>query len=214
MTKQLLASAVCVGLLMSAPVMVTAQTQEAQTQRTIQGTVEAVDQKARTVTIRGSGGNVVTLDVPPNAERFDQVKVGVTVTGTFYDAVSIRLKPAGEAAVDQTMEPKTTATPGDLPGATRTRQRVTTVTITGWDPVNRVVSFTGPTGTAYTRGLLDTTDPKIAAGLKPGDRVDVTRTEAVTLLVLPSATQEPRTACGTASPFRSCSAWTTSSAAR
>ncbi len=193
MTKQLLAFAVCVGLLMAAPVRVTAQTKEAATQRTIQGTVEAVDQKARTVTIRGSGGNVVTLDVPPNAERFDQVKVGVTVTGTFYDAVSIRLKPAGEAAVDQTMEPKTAATPGDLPGATRTRQRVTTVTITGWDPVNRVVSFTGPTGTAYTRGLLDTTDPKIAAGLKPGDRVDVTRTEAVTLLVLPSATQEEDT---------------------
>ena len=145
------------------------------------------------MTIRGSGGNVVTLDVPPNAERFDQVKVGVTVTGTFYDAVSIRLKPAGEAAVDQTMEPKTVATPGDLPGATRTRQRVTTVTITGWDPANRVVSFTGPTGTAYTRGLLDTTDPKIAAGLKPGDRVDVTRTEAVTLLVLPSAAPEEDT---------------------
>jgi hypothetical protein len=188
MTKQLLASMVWVGLLIWAPALATAQPREAETQRTIQGTVEAVDQKARTVTIRGSGGNVVTLDVPPNAERFDQVKVGVTVTGTFYDGVSIRLKPAGEPAVDETMEPKTVATPGDLPGATRTRQRVTTVTLTGWDPVNKVVSFTGPNGTAYTRRLLDTTDPKIVAGLKPGDRVDVTRTEAVTLLVLPSAT--------------------------
>jgi hypothetical protein len=188
MTKRLLASAVCVGLLIAAPAVAIAQPREAETQRTVQGTVEAVDQKARTVTIRGSGGNVVTLDVPPNAERFDQVKVGVTVTGTFYDGVSIRLKPAGEAAVDETMEPKTAATPGDLPGATRTRQRVTTVTITGWDPVNKVVSFNGPAGTAYTRRLLDTTDPKIVAGLKPGDRVDVTRTEAVTLLVLPSAT--------------------------
>ena len=188
MTKQLVASTVCVGFLIWAPPLATAQPREAETQRTVQGTVEAVDQKARTVTIRGSGGNVVTLDVPPNAERFDQVKVGVTVTGTFYDGVSIRLKPAGEAAVDETMEPKTVATPGDLPGATRTRQRVTTVTITGWDPVNKVVSFTGPNGTAYTRRLLDTTDPKIVAGLKTGDRVDVTRTEAVTLLVLPSAT--------------------------
>jgi len=188
MTKQLVASAVCVGFLIWAPPLATAQPREAETQRTVQGTVEAVDQKARTVTIRGSGGNVVTLDVPPNAERFDQVKVGVTVTGTFYDGVSVRLKPAGEAAVDETMEPKTVATPGDLPGATRTRQRVTTVTITGWDPVNKVVSFTGPNGTAYTRRLLDTTDPKIVAGLKTGDRVDVTRTEAVTLLVLPSAT--------------------------
>jgi hypothetical protein len=175
---------------MTSPLVAHAQPREAETQRTVQGTVEAVDQKARTVTIRGSGGNVVTLDVPPNAERFDQVKVGATVTGTFYDGVSIRLKPAGEPPVDQTMEPKTVATPGDLPGATRTRQRVTTVTLTGWDPVNRVVSFTGPNGSAYTRGLLDTTDPKIIAGLKVGDRVDVTRTEAVTLLMLPSATAE------------------------
>ncbi len=168
--------------------MSTAQPRQAESQITVSGTVEAVDQKARTVTLRGSGGNVVTLDVPPNAERFDQVKVGATVTATFYDSVSIRLKPAGEPAVDQTLEPKTTATPGDLPGAMRTRQRVTTVTITGWDPVNKVVSFTGPAGTAYTRRLLDRTDPKIVEGLKPGDRVDVTRTEAVTLLMLPAAT--------------------------
>ena len=167
--------------------MATAQTAQAQNQQTIQGKVEAVDQKARTVTIRGSGGNVVTLDVPPNAERFEQVTVGSTVSGTFYEGVSIRVKPAGEPAVDQTLEPKPTATAGDLPGATRTRQRVTTVTITGWDPKNRVVSFNGPTGTAYTRMLLDSTDPKIIASLKPGDRVDLTRTEAVTLVMLPQA---------------------------
>ena len=187
MTKQIITAAVCAGLLASAPVRATAQTQDAQNQRTIQGKVEAVDQKARTVTIRGSGGGVVTLDVPPNAERFEQVVVGATVSGTFYEGVSIRVKPAGEAAVDQTLEPKATATAGDLPGATRTRQRVTTVTITGWDPKNRVVSFNGPTGTAYTRMLLDSTDPKIIAALKPGDRVDLTRTEAVTLVMLPQA---------------------------
>ena len=191
MTRQILVSAVCVGLLMSAPVLATAQTQDAQNQRTIQGKVEAVDQKARTVTIRGSGGGVVTLDVPPNAERFEQVTVGSTVSGTFYEGVSIRVKPAGEPPVDQTLEPKPTATAGDLPGATRTRQRVTTVTITGWDPKNRVVSFNGPTGTAYTRMLLDSTDPKIIASLKPGDRVDLTRTEAVTLVMLPQAAATP-----------------------
>ena len=101
---------------MSAPVMATAQTREAESQVTVQGTVEAVDQKARTVTIRLQQGNVVTLDVPPNAERFEQVKVGATVTATYYDRVSIRLKPAGEPAVDQTMEPKTTATPGASAG--------------------------------------------------------------------------------------------------
>ena len=125
----------------------------------------------------------MTLDVPPTAGRFEQVKVGDTVKATYYDRVSVRLKPAGEPPVDRMLEPIIAATAGTLPGATRTRQRVTTVTITGWDPVNKVVSFNGPNGTAYTRRLLDSTDPAIVEGLKAGDRVDVTRTEAVTVAV-------------------------------
>ena len=86
---------------------------------------------------------------------------------------------------------------------------MTTVTITGWSPVDKVVTFTGPNGMAYSRRLLDTTDPKIIEGLKVGDRVDVTRTEAVTVSV-----QRRGHASGTASRSRSCSGGTTSSAVR
>ena len=182
-TKHLLLYVTCVGMLMSAPAMLAAQTQEAERQYTVEGAVEAVDHTARTVTIRSKDGRVVTLDVPPEAMRFDQVKVGIPVQASYYDLVTVRLKPAGEPAVDRTIEPTTVATPGSLPGATKIRQRMTTVTITGWDPVNKVVSFTGPNGVAYTRRLLDTTEPKIVEGLKKGDRVDVTRTEAVTVSV-------------------------------
>jgi len=154
---------------------------------TVMGTVEAVDHKARTVTIRSQPGNSVTVDVPPNATRFEQIKIGDTVKATYYDRVTLRLKPAGEAPVDRTVDPTTTATPGDLPGATRARQRIMTVTITGWSPSDRVVSFTGANGAAYARQLLETTDAKILEGLKVGARVDVTRTEAVTVAVQPAA---------------------------
>ena len=75
------------------------------------------------------------------------------------------------------------------------------------------MTFIGPNGTSYSRRLLDTTDPEIVEGLKVGDRVDVTRTEAVTLQVQPGATPR-RYASGTASRSRSCSGGTTSSAAR
>ncbi len=192
MTPQILATSICLLALAAVPGVSTAHAQQADSQVTIRGTVDAVDHAARTVMIRLEHGGVVTLDVPPTAVRFEQVKVGDTVTATYYDRVSVRVKPAGEAAVDRIQEPTTVGTPGDLPGATRTRQRVTTVTITGWDPVNRVVSFTGPTGIAYTRGLLDTTDPKIVESLKVGDRVDVTRTEAVTVAVQPAVTDTLR----------------------
>ena len=150
-------------------------------QITLRGRVEGVDAKARTVTIRGDRGNVVTLDMPMSGAP--QLQVGDLVSVAYYDRVAVRLKPAGEEAVDRTEPPVATATPGVLPEATVASQRVTTVTITGWDPNLRVVTFTGPGGTVYTRRLIDATDAKVMAGLKVGDRVDVTRTEAVKLTV-------------------------------
>ncbi len=184
-----------VGILMSAPTISTAEPREAESQVVndttqeirIQGSVQAVDHKARTVTLRGEEGNVVTLDVPANAPRFEQVKVGDRVTATYSDRISVRLKPAGEPAVDRTLDPVTTPTPGALPGATKTKQRVTTVTITGWSPADRVVTFVGPNKVSYSRRLLDAPDPKVLETLKVGDRVDVTRTEAITVAVQQAA---------------------------
>ena len=150
-------------------------------QITLRGTVEGLDQIARTVTIRGERGTVVTVDMPMVGSP--TLQLGDVVSVVYYDRVSVRLKPAGEAAVDRIELPVATATPGGLPEATVVSQRITTVTITGWDPIERVVTFTGAGGIAYTRRLIETTDAQIMAGLKVGDRVDVTRTEAVRVAV-------------------------------
>ncbi len=161
-----------------------AQTNEmVREQISLKGTVEQIDPATRTVTIRGDKGQVVTVDIPKSIVRFDQLAVGDVVRVSYFDQVSVRPKAPGEADVDRTEPPVTSATPGALPGATVVSQRVTTVTITGWDPATRVVTFTGPAGTAYSRRLQDKADPGVLAGLKPGDRVDVTRTEAVQLAV-------------------------------
>ena len=105
----------CVGMLLSAATISAAQTREAERQITVEGTVEAVDHKNRTVTLRMKDGKVVTLDVPKEAMRFDQVKVGEPVMASYYDRVSLRLKPAGEPPVDRTIEPTTTGNPGAWP---------------------------------------------------------------------------------------------------
>ena len=181
MVKQVLPYVMSVGLVLSTATITAAQLREAESQVTVQGTVEAVDHTNRTVTIKLQDGKVVTLDVPKEAMRFDEIKVGDGVMASYYNRVSLRLKPAGEAPVDRVEEPTTTGNPGALPGATRMRQRVATVTLTAWDPATKTVSFTLPNGTAYSRTLQDTTDPKILEGLKVGDRVDVTRVEAVTV---------------------------------
>jgi hypothetical protein len=180
-TNQLLPYVMCVGMLMSAPTMSAAQTTPPREEITLQGTVQAVDTAARTVTILGAGGTVVTLDVPQSVQRLNEVKAGDVVSAVYYDQVSVALHPAGAPAADRVEAPVATATPGALPGGTVAQRRVTTVTITGWDPATRVVTFTVPSGTAYSRRLVETTDAGLMKGLKVGDRVDVTRTEAVRL---------------------------------
>ena len=52
-------------------------------QVTMRGTVQAVDATARTVTIKGETGNVVTLDVPQSVVRLNEVKVGDVVTAVY-----------------------------------------------------------------------------------------------------------------------------------
>jgi hypothetical protein len=163
-----------------------AQKQVTSGEITLRGTVEAVDQSARTISVRGEKGNVVTIDIPATGTSIDKLQPGDVVSVRYHDRVSVRRKPAGEPAVDRTDPPvsaEAAQAPGMLPAATVVSQRVTTVTITGWDPSTRVVAFTGPTGVAYTRQVLDTVDPALIAGLKIGDRADVTRTEAVNLSV-------------------------------
>ena len=152
-------------------------------QLTVRGTVQAVDVKARTITIRGEDGNTPTLDVPKSVERLEEVKVGDAVTAVYYDQVSITPHPAGTPDNDRLEPPIATPTAGALPGGTIAQRRVTTVTITAWDPATSVVTFTVPSGTSYSRHLVETTDAKLMTGLKVGDRVDVTRTEAVRIEV-------------------------------
>jgi hypothetical protein len=156
---------------------------------TVQGTVTAVDHVGRTMTIRSQqGNNIVTLDVPTSIGRFDQVKVGDNVSVAYDDRVTLRLKPANEPDVDRVMEPSATTTPGTLPGANIARQRLATVRITEWDPATRTVTFADPKGVSYTRKLAETVDPAVIGAIKVGERVDVTRTEALRLSVLPPAT--------------------------
>jgi hypothetical protein len=170
------------GLFLATPVLAAAQAQETVLNPvTLQGTVTAVDRAARTVTVRGSQGNVVTLDVPTSVTRFDELKVGDTIRATYSDRVNVRPHAAGSPEVDRVVETSTTAAPGAPPGVTASRQREATVTVTAWDPATRMVSFTTPSGASYTRRVAESIDPTVVAGLAVGQRVDITRTEAATL---------------------------------
>jgi hypothetical protein len=171
----------CVGLLLAAPVMAAQAQDTVINQITLQGTVQAVDHERRTVTIRGAQGNIVTLDVPTSATRFDEIKVGDTIRATYSDRVNVRLHAPADPDLDRVTEVTTTPAPGAPPSASASRQREQTVTVTAWDPATRMVSFTTPSGTSYTRRVAESIDPTVVAGLAVGQRVDITRSEAASL---------------------------------
>ena len=65
--------------------------------------------------IKTADGKFVAVNVPESVIRFDQLKVGDKVKATYNNNVIVRLKPAGEAAVDTADK----ATPRRRPAARR-----------------------------------------------------------------------------------------------
>ena len=137
---------------------------------TLSGTVETIDLQKRVVNIKTPDGKFETIDVPPGAKRFDELKVGDKVSITYNNTVSARLKAPGEAPVNTTMG-ATTAGQGERPGGTAAVERTMTVTISALDKNVPSITFTGPNGWKYSRRVLD---PTVLDKIKPGDQVDIT----------------------------------------
>jgi hypothetical protein len=146
---------------------------------TISGTVETIDHAKRVVNIKTSDGKYHTMDVPADAKRFDEVKVGDKVSATYNNTVSARLKPPGEAPVD-TGSATSTAGQGARPGGTAVIERTLTATIDAIDKSAPSITFIGPNGWKYSRRVVD---PSILDKVKVGDKVDITWDTNVTVTV-------------------------------
>ena len=157
-----------------------AQTRTLPTQTvTLSGTVETIDHDKRVVNIKTPDGKFETIDVPPEAKRFDELKVGDKVSITYNNTVSARLKPPGEAPVN-TATGSTTAGQGERPGGTASQERVMTAAITDIDKSAQSITFTGPNGWKYSRRVAD---PAVLDKVKVGDQVDITWDTNVTVAV-------------------------------
>ena len=146
------------------------------------GTVEAIEQSSRSVTVRDEKGELRTITVPASVERFSEVKIGDKLTVTYYDTITIRKKEAGEPDVN-TLTGAKTPTPGDKPAGTAAVQRAITATIDQIDMNVPSISFKGPSGWAYSSKVQD---KKALSQVKVGDRVDITWTEAMLVSMAPA----------------------------
>ena len=151
---------------------------------TISATVEAIDATTRTLTVKGPKGNYVPITVPKTMVRFSEIKVGDTISARYYDNIVIRLKPAGEPAVDTTTEGLTRGT-GAKPAGTAATQRTITAAIVAIDRSVPSITFKGEkVDWNYSSRVQD---KEALAKVKVGDRVDITWTEALTVSIVAPA---------------------------
>lgn len=138
--------------------------------------VQAIDSANRRVTLRNDKGEEETYVVGPGVKRFDAVKVGDKVTMTYVESLVFQVRKPGEPADKASLDAAITRANGAMPGGTIAVQEKQTVTIKAIDPALPSITVTTEDGRTITRKIEN---KKNLEGVKVGDQIDITYTEAI-----------------------------------
>jgi Cu/Ag efflux protein CusF len=143
--------------------------------------IDAIDRTSRMVTLVDKDGDTETIYAGPEVKRFDELKVGDTVTFRYYESVAMNIRKAGDPVpAGGSSDATVTRTTGARPGATVSRQDTATVTVKSIDTKTPAITVTTSDGRTVD---FKVDNPKNLTGLKAGDKVDVTYTQAVLISV-------------------------------
>jgi hypothetical protein len=145
-------------------------------------TIVAIDQTTRLVTLKDKDGYVDSVYAGPEVQRFSELKVGDTVTFTYYESVVYQIRSLRAAEAPGSAETNVVRNTGPRPGGTMSRQLTATVTVLGIDLTVPSVKFKAEDG-SITNFKVE--DKKALASVKVGDRVQITYTEALAVSVAP-----------------------------
>src|SRR3954468_5719458 len=106
-------------------------------------TVLAVDESARTVTVRGPSGNTTVITVPPESQNLDQVHPGARFKVRYVESVAVSITKGG-AASSSAGRTMTLAPKGDIPGGTIVHLRQIAGVVDSINYGSRLVSIRGP----------------------------------------------------------------------
>jgi len=143
-------------------------------------TIVAINHDKRMVTLKDANGNVEDFHAGPEITRFNELKVGDSVTFSYHAAVVYQvIKPGTKAAPVQSGE-SVVRGQGPKPSGAVTQQRQATVTVEAIDPAVPSIKVRTADGHAMSAQVED---KKNLEGLKVGDKVTVTFTEALMVMV-------------------------------
>jgi len=146
-------------------------------------TVVAVDAATRVITLRDTTGTWA-VQAGPEVINFPQIAVGDNVTVRYRESLAVALAPKGSG----TAPPTTTvlagaALPGQRPAAAVGSQTTMTVLIESVDTEANIVVFKPASGGLRAIRVRTPEGQNFIRGLRRGDSVDVTWTEAVAVAV-------------------------------
>jgi hypothetical protein len=146
-------------------------------------TIVAIDSTSRAITVKAEDGTEDTLQAGPDVKSFDKLQVGDKVNIKYYESLVIQLRKPGEASNPAgDVVSQATPTTGKI-GTTLTRQQTTTVSVISVDPTVPSITVKTADGHTITRKVQD---PKNLQGVNPGDKIDLTYTQAALIDVTPA----------------------------
>jgi Cu/Ag efflux protein CusF len=143
-------------------------------------TITAIDHTNRVVTLKDDKGNVEDIACGPEVKRFDELKVGDTVTFSYHAAVVYEIAKPGAAGASTPDSTSAVRGQGPKPSGAYTRQQKVTVTVEAIDPAVPSITVRAPNGNSLSAQVKD---KKNIEGVKVGDKIDITYTQAMMITV-------------------------------
>ena len=141
--------------------------------------IVAIDSTNRLITLKDEDGEVDLIYAPPEMQRFNELKVGDKVTFRYYESVVYAVQKPGSTAPGDGGAAITRGT-GPKPGGTIARQMTAVVTVKAIDQQVPSVTITTDDGSTMS---FKVDDKKNLAGVKAGDKVQITYTQALAISV-------------------------------
>jgi len=163
-------------------------------------TVEALNLEKRLVTLKAEDGEVFTVEAGPEVRNLAQVKVGDVVVARYYRAIGAKLSTAATPDAPVVDLAGERAAEGERPAGAIGTQATVPVTIVTTRDEGKVVSFYGEDGLVRVLEVQNPTAQEFVRGLKEGDKVELTFTEALAISVEPAAPAMPADPASPADP--------------
>lgn len=145
-------------------------------------TITAIDPATRAITLRNDKGEEDTLTAGPAVKRFDELKVGQKVKVTYYESLVFQLRKPGETPDPKSDDLAFARAKSGLPAGAIASQQKRTVTVKSVDEKVPSITVTTDDGRVVTRTVQDRTK---LANVKPGDKIDITYTQAMLVNIEP-----------------------------